>query len=107
MLELNTEKEGFMAYRANHEIILKISNNKATGHDGISVRVIKEILPAFVSRLCDILNLSITTNVFPEKWKIAQVNDIYNYRPIPSYRLFQKSLKNMSQTRFLCFCVII
>ena len=44
------------------EIILKIPNNKATGHDGISVRVMKEILLAFVSPLCDILNLSITTN---------------------------------------------
>ena len=97
------------------EIILKIPNNKATGHDGISVRVIKEILPAFVSRLCDIINLSITTNVFPEKWKIAQVTPLHkegvrNLTTIvqyPSYRLFQKSSKNMSQTRFLSFYVII
>ena len=84
------------------EIILKISNNKETGHDGISVRVIKEILPAFVSRLCGIINLSITTNVFPEKWKIAQVtplhkggvrNDINNYRPISILPTLSKILK--------------
>ena len=84
------------------EIILKISNNKATGHDDISVPVVKEILPAFVSQLCDILNLSITTNVFPEKWKIAQVtplhkegiqNDINNHRPISILPTLSKILE--------------
>ena len=83
-------------------MILKNSNNKATDHDGISVRVIKEILPAFVSRLCDILNLSITTDEFPEEWKIAQViplhkegvrNDINKYRLISILPTLSKILE--------------
>ena len=54
------------------------------------------------SRLCDIITLSITTNVFPEKWKIAQVtplhkgdvrNDINNYRPISILPTLSKILK--------------
>ena len=54
------------------------------------------------SRLCDIITLSITTNVLPEKWKIAQVtplhkggvrNDINNYRPISILPTLSKILK--------------
>ena len=30
-------------------------------------------LPVIIQSLCDILNLSITTGVFPDSWKIARV----------------------------------
>ena len=46
-------------------IIEKISSNKASGYDGLSVHVLKKIAPVFANPLCKLLNLSISTNSFP------------------------------------------
>ncbi|KAL9972249.1 hypothetical protein ACROYT_G018520 [Oculina patagonica] len=40
------------------DTIGKIACDKASGHDGISIRVLKIIAPAFASPLCKLLNLS-------------------------------------------------
>ena len=55
------------------DIISKISVNKATGHDGLSAKILKLIAPSFIHPLCRLLNLSIATNTFPDKWKVGQV----------------------------------
>ena len=47
----------------------KIFSNKASGYDGLSVRLLKKIAPAFANPLCKLLNLSISTNSFPNHWK--------------------------------------
>ena len=69
----------------------KIPSNKATGLDGISVRVLKEALPAISSSLMLIYNASISNGVFPAAFKIAKVLPLHkrdsiqergNYRPI-------------------------
>ena len=52
-------------------IIDKISSNKASGYDGLSVRVLKKIAPVFANPLYKLLNLSISTNSFPNHWKTA------------------------------------
>ena len=52
-------------------IIDKISSNKASGYDGLSVRVLKKIAPVFANPLRKLLNLSISTNSFPNHWKTA------------------------------------
>lgn len=92
------------------EIINNIPDNKATGHDGISVRVIKEIIPTFISPLCKLLNLSIESNTFPDNWKTAQViplykngarNDTNNYRPISILPALSKVLeKHVARSLF-------
>jgi len=46
--------------KQNIDIKDKISSNKASGYDGISVRVLKKIVPVFASPLCKLLNLSIS-----------------------------------------------
>ena len=46
-------------------IIDKIYSNKASGYDGLSVHVLKKIAPVFANPLCKLLNLSISTNSFP------------------------------------------
>ena len=83
-------------------IIDKISSNKASGYDGLSVRVLKKIAPVFANPLCKLLNLSISTNSFPNQWKIAKVtplhkggarNDINNYRPISVLPILSKILE--------------
>ena len=82
-------------------IIDKISSNKASG-DGLSVRVLKKIAPVFANPLCKLLNLSVSTNSFPNQWKIAKVtplhkggarNDINNYRPISVLPILSKILE--------------
>ncbi|CAB4022156.1 Hypothetical predicted protein [Paramuricea clavata] len=55
------------------EIIDKLSNNKATGSDGISVKLLKLIAPVFCEPLTKLLNYSIATNTFPSAWKMARV----------------------------------
>ena len=83
-------------------IIDKISSNKASGYDGLRVRVLKKIVPVFANPLCKLLNLSISTNSFPSHWKIAKVtplhkwgarNDINNYRPISVLPILSKILE--------------
>ena len=80
----------------------KISGNKASGYDGLSVRVLKKIAPVFANPLCKLLNLSISTNSFSNHWKIAKVtplhkggvrNDINNYRPISVLPILSKILE--------------
>ena len=83
-------------------IIDKICSNKASGYDGLSVCVLKKIAPLFANPLCRLLNLSISTNSFPNHWKIAKVtplhkggarNDVNNYRPISVLPILSKILE--------------
>ena len=83
-------------------IIYKISSNKASGYDGLSVRVLKKIAPVFANPLRKLLYLSISTNSFPNHWKKAKVtplhkggarNDINNYRPISVLPVLSKILE--------------
>ena len=84
------------------DIMDKISSNKASGYDGLSVRVLKKIIPVFANPLCKLLNLSISTNSFPNHWKMVKVtplykggarNDINNYRPISVLPVLSKILE--------------
>ena len=91
------------------DIIGKISVNKATGHDGISAKVLKHIIPAFINPLCRLLNLSITTNTFPDQWKVGQVTPLHkggkqsernNYRPISVLPILSKILEKHVASSF-------
>ena len=64
---------------------------KATGHDSIPDKILKIAAPVISKSLADLFNLSITTNTFPDDWKVAKVfplfksgerNDPNNFRPI-------------------------
>ena len=94
------------------DIIKKIPSNKATGNDEISVKLLKEIAPVFISPLCKLMNISITTNDFPTKWKVAKVtplhkdgprNDRNNYRPISVLSVFSKILEKHVARSFINF----
>ncbi|CAB3982361.1 Hypothetical predicted protein [Paramuricea clavata] len=84
------------------EIIDKLSNNKAIGSDGISVKLLKLIAPVFCEPLTKLLNYSIATNTFPSAWKMARVTPLYkdgerdqsnNYRPISVLSVLSKILE--------------
>lgn len=63
---------------------------KASDHDSITVRLLKEAAP-IVTSLIFIINFSIVTGIVPDEWKHARVSQVFkegakvdpdNYRPI-------------------------
>jgi hypothetical protein len=76
-------------FATNH--ISGMSTAKATGLDGISVKLLKLTSDAIVDILTCVLNFSIETNNFENDWKRAKVSPIFksgnehivnNYRPV-------------------------
>ncbi len=68
-----------------------MSANKATGIDGITSRSLKACAPVICDSVAFIMNLSISTGIFINDWKVAKVIPLYksgnafvvsNYRPI-------------------------
>ena len=55
------------------KIISKLKNSKASGLDNLDTYILKLTKKFIVPSVCHILNLSLTTNRFPTKWKIAKV----------------------------------
>ena len=54
-------------------LIQKISSKKASGLDNISARLLKEASPIVTGSLTFIINLSITTGIFPNAWSFANI----------------------------------
>ncbi len=72
-------------------VILKINTSKATGHDRISPKLLKDSADIIAESLTVIFNKSIETGIFPDDLKVACISPIYkgenktecsNYRPI-------------------------
>ena len=72
-------------------IIESFSNKKATGCDKIPIKAIKENSSIIAPILVYLINLILTTSIFPDCMKIARVTPVYkkgdkskctNYRPI-------------------------
>lgn len=60
-----------------HRLIKSLALNKATGLDGISSRLLREAADIVVPSLTNIINLSIRSGVFPDKWKVTKVPPVY------------------------------
>ena len=76
-----------------------VSPNKACGTDNISARIIIECADELVTPLTKICNMSVSTGVFPERWKQANIIPLYkkgdkkdpaNYRSVSLLPLFGK-----------------
>ena len=89
------------------KIIDKLKPKTSTGHDGISVKLLKDIKNVIGKALTLIINQTINTGIFPDTLKIAKItplhksNDINclnNYRPIsilPAVsKVFEKVMSN-------------
>ena len=86
--------------------VLKIPSSKATGADGFSVKLLQAgMLAPSISRL---INMSLTSNQFPSRWKIARVtalfkageiSDLHNYRPISILPVLSKIIERHACTR--------
>ncbi|MEW8546816.1 MAG: reverse transcriptase family protein [Candidatus Thiodiazotropha sp.] len=96
----------FLIPLIEREKVLKFLSNidisKATGTDMIGPRLLKLASPYIVDEICFICNHSITSSVFPSKWKEAKVSPLYksgphedlnNYRPISILPTLSKVLE--------------
>ena len=68
----------------------------------MSSKTLQLIAPSFIHPLCMLLNLSIATNTFPDKWKVGQVKPLHkggqhrernNYRPISVLPILSKIIE--------------
>lgn len=81
------------------DAIRKLKPTKSKGTDGIPNFIIKGCADILIPVLAHIFNLSLTTGIYPSKWKEAVItpvfksgkkNDIKNYRPISILNNFSK-----------------
>ncbi len=56
-------------------------NNKSTGIDGLSVKIVKHIIKYIMSYLIIIMNNSLKLGVFPDEWKIVKLIPIHKSEP--------------------------
>ena len=85
------------------KIIKDLNNSKASGIDNIDTYILKLTRKIIVPSVCHIINLSLQTNKFPTKWKIAKVVPLYkgkgskldpkNYRPVAILPILSKVLE--------------
>ena len=96
-----------------HKYLKTISDKKATGQDGISIKVLKRTWPYISNIVCDMFNRILIENEVPNSWKIARVtpihkggdlNDPSNYRPISILpvlsKVFEKHVNQQLQNYF-------
>ena len=85
------------------KIISHLKNSKSSGLDNLDTYILKLIKSTIVPSVCHIVNLSLTTNRFPTKWKIAKVVPLYkgkgskmdpkSYRPVAILPILSKVLE--------------
>lgn len=93
-------------------IIDQLDSKKATGFDGISVKVIKVVKFEISPILLFIISQSFKTGIIPKKMKIAKVSPVYkngkktdlnNYRPISILPVISKILEKLINFRLFNF----
>ena len=105
----------FLYSTHNHEIITivkHLKSSKSSGHDGISVYLLKQIINCIATPLSHIFNLSLSSGKCPNSLKLAKVIPIYkkddpslisNYRPISLLPCISKVLEKIVYKRLFNF----
>ena len=100
----------------NEDEIIKTVNSfkskKSSGYDGISTKLLKQIIYCIASPLEHIFNLSLSTRICPDSLKTAKVVPVFkkddptkisNYRPISLLPSISKILERLVYTRLESF----
>lgn len=91
------------------KIIMSLDNKYSTGNDDIPITVIKTALPFICTPLTHIINHSLISGIFPEKFKTARVipifkkgnvEDVKCYRPVSLLPVFSKILEKVVFNQF-------
>ena len=99
--------EGFDDVRSVEvfKVIKAINTSKSSGLENISSFIIKEAFSMLTSEVTYMYNLSLTTGIFPDKWKMGLVipipktgdlTKVQNYRPISLLPLPGKILEKLA-----------
>ena len=92
--------------------LAKLEVTEASGPDGITARLLKDVAPVIAKPITYLVNLTISTGLIPAEWKDARVtsifksgarNDVNNYRPISVLPLVSKIMEYAIQVQFLAF----
>ena len=59
------------------KIVGKLSNSTSVGIDGIPMRILKDGIEEINVHIMRIINLSISTKIFPNKWKIGKIIPLF------------------------------
>ena len=95
--ELHPISENFVNNELN-----KLNVNKSAGYDEIQAKFLRDGYSEIREVITHLINLSITTNVFPEEFKFAKVRPLYkkndkteveNFRPISILCILSKILE--------------
>ena len=84
---------------------MSIPSHKASGDDGIGIKILKIAAPAIVPSLTRVLNFCLTRKYFLRRWKIAKVSPIFKrngcknekecFRPISLLPTLSKLLEKL------------
>ena len=105
----------FLIAHVSHEEVLDIINslaNKSSGPVSIPIKLLKLIPDLILLPLCNIINVSFNTGVFPNALKLVKVIPIHkggstqemnNYRPISLLSIFDKIIEKLMHKRLYKF----
>ena len=88
-------------------IFNNLDASKSPGPDGITARLLKEVAPEISASVTSIFNKSLTSGVFPEKWKDSKLTPVFksgqkdvitNYRGISLLSIMSKVLERCVHT---------
>ena len=101
------------------KVVKNLKTNKSPGLDNVSTKLVKEAGDSIIPSLNHLFNLSLSTGIFPEDWKVAKVTPIYksgeksdcgNYRPISVISTIAKIFEKIVYTQILDYldenCII-
>lgn len=93
-------------------IVKALKEKSSYGHDCISTKLLKRVLPALAAPLTHIINLSIMSGTVPEQLKLAKVIPVHkgsdpklcnNYRPISLLPSISKIFEKVMYSKLMSF----
>jgi len=97
------------------DITSKLKACKSAGYDDIHPSVVKSVISTIANPLAHIFNLSLSSGIFPNNFKIAKVTPVFkngdkkllnNYRPISVLPVFSKILEKIMYSRLSSYLEI-
>ena len=114
ILKNRNQLDFLITFVSNEELLdmIKSLENKSSGPNSIPIKLLKLIPDLILVPLCEIINNSFTTGVFPNLLKISKVtpihkegptDDVNNYRPISLLSIFDKIIEKVMYKRLYNF----